>query len=102
MATTILKADQTASTVLGRDWFGQYQIGCMVYGSTPVILQWRNPDHPTRGTTWINAKFNGADIMFEEAGAALDFIFTKNFEYRFITATAGAEIDLDKHDPSGG
>ncbi len=101
MAQTILTTDQIESRVLGKDWYGLYQLGCMVYTSHPVKLEFRNPDHSTRGDTWIVARFNGTEIVFQAAGDVFDFRFTKGFEYRFVTQTAGAEIDIDKHDLHG-
>ena len=101
MAQTILTSDQTESRLLGKDWYGQYQIACMVYADSPVKLQFRNPEHPDRGETWITARYNGSEIVFQAAGDVFDFVFVRGFDYQFVTDTEGAEIDVDKHDPHG-
>ena len=99
MAQTILNSDKEESRILGKDWYGKYQIACMVYTGHPVKLEFRNPDHSTRGGTWITARFNGTEIVFNAAGDVFDFVFVRDFDYRLITDTAGAEIDVGKHDP---
>ena len=101
MAQTILTSEQTESEILGKDWYGEYQIACMVYTEHPVKLQFRNPDHPTRGDTWITARHNDTEIVFKAAGDVFDFVFVRDFDYQFTTDTAGAEIDLGKHNPHG-
>ena len=101
MAQTILTADKKESRTLGKDWYGRYQIACMVYTSHPVTLQFRNPAHSDRGETWIPARHNGTEIVFRAAGDVFDFAFVRGFDYRLVTGTAGAEIDIDKHDPHG-
>lgn len=101
MAQTILTADDTKSRLLDKDWCGKYQIACMVYTEHPVKLQFRNPEHSDRGETWITARYNGTEIIFQAAGDVFDFRFVRGFDYQLVTETAGAEIDIDKHDPHG-
>ena len=101
MAQTILTSDDTKSRTLGKDWYGMYQIACMVYTDHPVKLEFRNPEHADRGETWITARHNGTEIVFKAAGDVFDFRFVRGFDYQLVTETAGAEIDLDKHDPHG-
>ena len=100
MASTILKSTSKESEILGKDWYGEFQLFCSVYTDSPVQLQCRNPQRGEE-TPWLQASFNGKDIVFEKAGAVLDFRLTRGFEYRLITANAGAEIDIDKHNPHG-
>ena len=90
----ILSATETESEVLGTQYAGQYQLVCLVYGSSPVMLEVRDPDH---SDTWVTARYNSTDISFNAAGDSLDVVLTKGFDYRLKTTTAGAVISIDRH-----
>ena len=99
MAKVILKKDQTQTPdpdILGKDWYGKYQLTCSVYASDPVNLQIRTP-----GGTWNNAQFDGKEIRLTAEGDTVDVTLTKGYDYRAVTATEGAEVWIDAHDPHG-
>lgn len=102
------KTDTNAdtNTVLGADYEGDYQIGCTAYAAD-VTLQWR-PRSETGETdhAWLPAFLQTSSgavaIRLTRAGAVLDITLIKDFDYRFITASAGSEVVMGKHDRSGG
>ena len=99
MAKVILKTDQTETPdadILGTDWYGEYQLLCTTYAADAVYLQVRVPDG-----TWQNARYDGTEIKLTAAGDTLDVKLVKAYEYRLITATAGAEVYIAAHDPHG-
>ena len=99
MAKVILKSDQTHTPdadILGEHWYGEYQLTCSVYASDPVNIQIRTP-----GGNWNNARFNGKEIQLTAAGDTADVKLTKGYDYRLVTATEGAEVFIDAHDPHG-
>lgn len=99
MAKVILKTDQTATAeadILGKDWYGEYQLLCTTYDSAEVLLQVRTP-----GGTWLNARYDGQEIKLTAAGDTLDVKLARDYEYRLNTETAGAEVCIAKHDPHG-
>lgn len=98
MARVILETTQphTPDTgILGKDWYGEYQLTLEVAGTTPVILQRRvAPDRE-----WKNARFNSTDISLSAEGDTLDVKLARDFDYRCLTETAGAEVWIAKHNP---
>ncbi len=97
MARVILKSDKTEtedSDILGTDSYGEYQLTCSVAGAAPAKLQIRPPDG-----TFNTVRYNGEEVELSEVGDTFDLKATREFEYRLITATAGVEIWIDKHDP---
>jgi hypothetical protein len=96
MAHVILTTDQTETPdkqILGKDWAGEYQLLCTTYASDEVVLQVR-----PRGTdTWNTAKFNGTEIKLTGVGEVLDVRLARDYEYRLLTATTGAEVVIAKH-----
>ena len=97
MAKCILKTDQTETPdadILGRDWYGDYQLHCSVYGSNVVKVQTRVP-----GGTWNNAKFEGNDFELTAAGDSTKIEITRRIDWRVWTAAQGAEVWIDKVDP---
>ena len=95
MAHVILATDQTETPdeqILGKDWAGKYQLLCTTYASDEVILQVRVP-----GGTWLPAKFNATPIQLAGVGETLDVTLVRDYEYRLITAKAGAEVVIAKH-----
>ena len=100
MPHTILATDQTETPdahILGKDWAGEYQLLCTTYASAEVVLQVR-----PRGTqTWNTAKLNGTEMKLTAAGDVLDIRLMRDYEYRLMTATAGAEVVIAKHDVHG-
>lgn len=99
MAKVILKSDQTETPdadILGKDWYGEYQLLCSTYGTAEVVLQVRLP-----GGTWRNARYDGNEIKLTAAGDTLDVKLVRDYEYRLTTATAGAEVCIAAHDPHG-
>ena len=100
MAKIILKTDQTETAeadILGEDSYGRYNITLEVKGTTPVFFQRRvAKDKPFR-----NARFNDTEITLKEVGDNFDVDLTKDFDYRCVTETAGAEVWIAKHDPHG-
>jgi len=100
MAHTILPSTETRTSdtqILGKDWAGEYQLLCTTYASDEVVLQVR----PRGTTTWNIAKFNGREIKLTAAGEVLDVRLVRDYEYRLMTATAGAEVVIAKHDVHG-
>ena len=100
MAKVILDTDQTETPevdILGKDWYGQFQIHCRVYGSDEVFLQANDPDDPD--TDWITANLNGVDIKLSKVGAVLDIRLVRDMDYRLYTANAGAKVVIAKHNP---
>lgn len=100
MAHTILATDQTETPdnqILGKDWAGEYQLLCTTYASDEVVLQVR----PKGTKPWITAKFNGQDIKLTAVGDVLDVRLVRDYEYRLMTATAGAEVVIAKHNIYG-
>ena len=100
MPHTILATDQTETPdahILGKDWAGEYQLLCTTYASAEVVLQVR-----PRGTqTWNTARFNRTEMKLTAAGDVLDIRLMRDYEYRLMTATAGAEVVIAKHDVHG-
>ena len=97
MPYTILNTDQPNTPdddILGKDWYGEFQLACILYGSDPVRLQFRDP-----GETWLNARFNGTVIQLQAQGDVLDVKLVKDRDYRLITANPGAKVTISKHDP---
>ncbi len=100
MPKKILATDQTETPkadILGKAWYGEFQLLCEVYASDEVIMQVRSGP---KGT-WNNAKFNGRDIKLTAAGEVLDVKLAKGYQYQLITANPGAEVFIEKHDPHG-
>ena len=99
MAKIILKTDQTAThkdDILGEHWYGEYQLVCSAYASDPVKMQVRPP-----GKDWMNARFNGQEIQLTAQGDVVDVRLTKAYDYKLVTANAGAEVFIDSHEPHG-
>ena len=99
MPKKILAADQDRTPdpdILGKAWYGEFQLLCTTYASDEVVMQVRVP-----GGTWNNAKFNGRDIKLTAAGEVLDVKLVKDYEYQLMTANDGAEVFIAKHDPHG-
>ena len=99
MAKVILKTDQTETPetdILGKDWYGEYQLLCTIYASDEVNLQVRPPDG-----TWIDARFNGRRIKLTAAGDTLDVKLVRDYDYRLSTKTQGAEVCIATHNPHG-
>ena len=99
MPKKILAADQEQTPkadILGKAWYGEFQLLCTTYASDEVVMQVRVP-----GGTWNNAKFNGRDIKLTAAGEVLDVKLVKDYEYQLMTANDGAEVFIAKHDPHG-
>ena len=100
MPHTLLATDKTETPdnqILGKDWAGEYQLLCTTYDSAEVVLQVR----PKGTTTWNTAKFNGQEIKLTAVGDVLDVRLVRDYEYRLMTATAGAEVVIAKHDIHG-
>lgn len=100
MAKTLLATDQTETPdaqILGKDWAGEYQLLCTIYAADEVVLQVR----PHGAETWNTAKFNGRDIKLTAVGDVLDVSLVRDYEYRLMTANAGAEVVIAKHDVYG-
>lgn len=100
MSTILLATGQSETpedNILGKDWHGEFQILCQTYGSDEVVLQARVPGT----TTWNNAKFNGNEIKLTAAGDVLDVRLVRDYEYRLMTAKAGAEVHIAKHNVHG-
>ena len=100
MAKVILATDQTETPendILGKDWYGEFQLHCRVYASDEVFLQANDPDDPD--TDWITANLNGVDIKLSKVGAVLDIILARDMDYRLYTANAGAKVVIAKHNP---
>ena len=101
MPHILLATDQTETPddqILGKDWAGEYQLLCTTYASDEVVLQVRPRGNPE---TWNTAKFNGREIKLTGAGEVLDARLVRDYEYRLMTATAGAEVVIAKHDVYG-
>ena len=99
MAKVILKSDQTATPdadILGKDSYGTYKLVCTVYNSDPVFWQIRTP-----GGNWIDARLNARKIRLAATGDTADVTLTKGYDYRVATASKGAEVWIDAHDPHG-
>ena len=94
MATILLASTDTDSEVLGDKVAGHFQLICLTYSSAPVVLQVRDPES---NSAWVTARYNNTDIQFSAAGDVLDVTFTRHFDYRLHTATAGAVIAIDSH-----
>ena len=100
MAKIILATDQEETPeadILGKDWYGLFQIFCTVYASDEVFLQANDPDDPD--TDWINANLNGVDIKLSRVGAVLDVKLVRDIDYRLYTANPGAKVVIAKHNP---
>lgn len=100
MPHTILPSTETHTPddqILGKDWAGEYQLLCTTYDSAEVVLQVR----PQGTTTWNTAKFNGQEIKLTAVGDVLDVRLVRDYEYRLMTETAGAEVVIAKHDVHG-
>lgn len=98
MAEIILDETDTVSTVMGEEYRGEFQMICEKYGSSAVKLEVRNSaQEDLTDFPWVTARFNEEDIEFTSAGDALDVVFTRGFEYRLRTDTAGAVVSIDRH-----
>ena len=82
---------------LDNDYWGRYQVVCTKYGTSPVLLQVRDPDQSLTDSPWTTARYNDTDIEWAAVGDVLDLEFTIGFAYRFSTTAAGAVISMDKH-----
>lgn len=90
----LLEPDQPKTKILGKEWSGEFQIACEAYTSHPVRLQFRvRPDKD-----WRDAKYKGTNIQLAGLGEVLDIKLTRNFDYRLVTNTPGAEVHIAKHD----
>ena len=102
MAKVILDTDQEETpedNILGKDWYGEFQLFCTVYASDEVFLQGNDPDDPD--TDWVNANLNGVDIKLSKVGAVLDVTLARDLDYRLHTANAGAKVVIATHNPHG-
>lgn len=91
----ILESKQTQTPenkVLDKQWAGEFQLLCTAYTSHPVKLQVR-----IHSGEWMNAKFNGKEIQLAGQGEVLDIKLTRDFVYRLVTDTPGAEVHIAKH-----
>ncbi|RKU10815.1 hypothetical protein C6503_19205 [Candidatus Poribacteria bacterium] len=101
MAKTILATDQKETPddqILGKDWAGEYQLLCTTYAADEVVLQVRPGGNPS---SWHTAKYNGSDIKFTAVGDIFDVKLVRDYEYRLLTANAGAEVIIAKHNIHG-
>lgn len=92
----ILKTDQIESIVLDEGYEGFYQVALNVFGAA-VKMQFSDDG----GSTWVDGYFNGNLIQLDRLGAILDQKFTRGRHYRFVTATAGSQVSMFKHDQAG-
>lgn len=100
MPHTILATDQTQTPddqILGKDWAGEYQMLCTTYAADEVVLQVR----PRGTSSWHTAKYNGNDISWSAVGDIFDVKLVRDYEYRLLTANAGAEVVIAKHNIHG-
>ena len=98
MTHIILATDQTETPkdqILGKDWYGDFHLLCQTYASDEVIMQVR-----AKGKTWNNA-FDGKEIKLTRAGEIVGVELVKDYEYRLITASPGAEVHIAKKDIHG-
>lgn len=97
MAKVILEKGQKNTPddqILGKDWYGKYQITLEVKGTTAVYFQRR----VAKDKPWQNASCcNGSEITLTKVGAMLDVNLIKSFDYRCVTETAGSEVWIGKH-----
>ena len=97
MPRVILESDKTVSEVLDESVEGYYQLDCSPHVED-VKLQYSND----RGETWQDAYApSGTLIQFDQAGIILDMEFTRERYYRFITASVGSQITMEKHYQAG-
>ena len=102
IALSKTQTNTTANPIFGKDWAGEYQLLCTAYASDEVFLQVRpRVSEGETQLTWQNAKFNGNAIKFTGVGEVFDLRFVRDYEYRLMTATAGAEVVIAKHDIYG-
>ena len=97
MPKVVLTDSETDSAVLDDKYWGRYQVVCTKYGSSPVVLQIRDPDQSLTESPWTTARYNNTDIEWGAVGDVLDLDFTENLHYRLHTTTAGAVMSMDKH-----
>lgn len=100
MSKVILKSNQTATpdeAILGPDAYGNYQVTLEVAGSTPV--KWQRRVSPE--STWKTVVYKGEEMELTDEAETLEVALVKSFDYRCLTATAGAEVWIAPHDPHG-
>lgn len=91
----LLQPTETATPddrILGKEWAGYYQLLCTVYTSHRVRLQARGENG-----VWLDASVNGVLIELKRAGDVADVRLVRNTDYRLWTETAGAEVEINKH-----
>ena len=96
MPKKILATDQDQTPdpdILGKAWYGDFQLYCTAYASDPATLQMRIEKE------WITVNFNNTDIQLKKKGAVLDVTLAYDIDYRVITANAGAEVFISRIDP---
>ena len=97
MPKILLNSTEPESVTLDDDYWGRFQVVCTKYGTSPVVLQVRDPDQSLTDSPWTTARYNNTDIEWAAVGDVLDLEFTIGFAYRFFTTTAGAVIAVDRH-----
>ena len=97
MPKILLNSTETESVTLDDNYWGRYQVNCTKYGTSPVSLQFRDPDQSLTDSPWVTARYNGTEIQWAAAGDSLEIELTIGFAYRFSTTAAGAVISMDKH-----
>ena len=96
MPKKILATDQVETPeadILGKHWYGDFQIYCTAYASDPATFQMRIEKE------WITVNFNKSDIELTKKGAVLDVTLAYDVDYRVITANPGAEVFISRIDP---
>jgi hypothetical protein len=95
MAEIILSETDSESEELKE--YGEFQLVCIKYETTEVVLEVRDPDTNIANFPWVTARYNGNDIKFENVGDAIDVVLTRGFTYRLTTTTIGAVISIARH-----
>lgn len=92
----LLNVDDTESAVLDESVEGRFQVSCDIYVAD-VKMQFSDDG----GTTWVDGSFNGTPIKLSSAGDIFDQEFTRGRFYKFVTATKGSRVSIDKHSQAG-
>ena len=103
MSKIILKTDKNeteANDILDKRWAGDYHLLCSVYTGHEVKLQVQGTNGVWNDAS-VQTSTGALPIKLTAVGAVLPIELVRDFKYRLVTATAGAEVEIAKKHPHG-
>lgn len=103
MSKVLLKSTKTETDpadILGPQWYGDYHLLCTTYAGHEVKMQVRGKDN-----VWHDASLQTASgalpVKLTAAGAVLAITLIKEWDYKLVTGTKGAVVEIAKQHPHG-